>query len=274
MGKTMLLRKFLRDNATSFETQRTRVRAAASRGSRSHAGGTDPRKPSSRAGAEGCWGSADPGSPRHGDVARACARRLFRMLRELGTRDAHDRRDQFDPGRQPTAAAAVSPIACASCRTSCRSPSSRAGVPEARFALLSDPQLRSRVAETLLEPWTSGPEFQAFVNILVQGLPLRRPATTVAGGQRQVASAAGRALRWHHPVDMPGLGARWRRGHPQWAGAHRTVRVGGARDLAKALGLPRPRFHSAAGRRRSHEPEAEGEVQRASVASYAAAALR
>ena len=51
-----------------------------------------------------------------------------------------------------------------------------AGVPEARFALLSDPQLRSRVAEIVLEPWTSGPEFQAFVNILVQGLPLRRPS--------------------------------------------------------------------------------------------------
>ena len=31
-----------------------------------------------------------------------------------------------------------------------------AGVPEARFALLSDPQLRSRVADVALEPWTSG----------------------------------------------------------------------------------------------------------------------
>jgi hypothetical protein len=31
-----------------------------------------------------------------------------------------------------------------------------AGVPEARFALLSDPQLRSRVADVALEPWTGG----------------------------------------------------------------------------------------------------------------------
>jgi TniB protein len=51
-----------------------------------------------------------------------------------------------------------------------------AGVPEARFALLSDPQLRSRVADVALEPWTGGPELQDFVNRLVQGLPLRRPS--------------------------------------------------------------------------------------------------
>jgi len=51
-----------------------------------------------------------------------------------------------------------------------------AGVPEARFALLSDPQLRSRVADIALEPWTAGPELQAFVTMLVQGLPLRQPS--------------------------------------------------------------------------------------------------
>ena len=51
-----------------------------------------------------------------------------------------------------------------------------AGVPEARFALLSDPQLRSRVADIALEPWTAGPELQDFVNRLVQGLPLRQPS--------------------------------------------------------------------------------------------------
>ena len=42
----------------------------------------------------------------------------FRILRELGTRMLSDRRDQFGPGRQPTAAAAVSSNCCASCRTS------------------------------------------------------------------------------------------------------------------------------------------------------------
>ena len=51
-----------------------------------------------------------------------------------------------------------------------------AGVPEARFALLSDPQLHSRVADIALEPWAAGPELQAVVSMLVQGLPLRQPS--------------------------------------------------------------------------------------------------
>jgi chromosomal replication initiation ATPase DnaA len=51
-----------------------------------------------------------------------------------------------------------------------------AGVPEARFALRSDPQLRSRVADIALEPWIAGPELQDFVNLFVQGLPLRQPS--------------------------------------------------------------------------------------------------
>ena len=33
-----------------------------------------------------------------------------------------------------------------------------AGVPEARFALLSDPQLRSRIFDVALDPWIAGPE--------------------------------------------------------------------------------------------------------------------
>ncbi len=49
-----------------------------------------------------------------------------------------------------------------------------AGVPEARFALLSDPQLRSRMADVAIEPWAMGGELQAFVTVLVQGLPLRQ----------------------------------------------------------------------------------------------------
>ena len=51
-----------------------------------------------------------------------------------------------------------------------------AGVPEARFALRSDPPLRSRVADVALPPWTDRPELRAFVALLVQGLPLRRPS--------------------------------------------------------------------------------------------------
>jgi len=51
-----------------------------------------------------------------------------------------------------------------------------AGVPEARHALLSDPQLRSRFSDLELPPWKATPELQAFVNFLVQGMPLRRPS--------------------------------------------------------------------------------------------------
>lgn len=51
-----------------------------------------------------------------------------------------------------------------------------AGVPEARFALRADPQLRSRVIDIELPPWREGPALQAFVTLLVQGLPLRRPS--------------------------------------------------------------------------------------------------
>ena len=51
-----------------------------------------------------------------------------------------------------------------------------AGVPEARFALLADPQLRSRFMDVELEPWSAGPELAAFVALLVQGLPLRQPS--------------------------------------------------------------------------------------------------
>jgi len=49
-------------------------------------------------------------------------------------------------------------------------------VPEARHALLSDPQLRSRFSDLELPPWKATPELQAFVNFLVQGMPLRRPS--------------------------------------------------------------------------------------------------
>lgn len=50
------------------------------------------------------------------------------------------------------------------------------GVPEARHALLSDPQLRSRFYDLELPPWKASPELQVFINLLVQGLPLRRPS--------------------------------------------------------------------------------------------------
>jgi hypothetical protein len=49
-------------------------------------------------------------------------------------------------------------------------------VPEARRALLSDPQLRSRFSDLELPPWKADAELQAFINLLAQGLPLRSPS--------------------------------------------------------------------------------------------------
>lgn len=50
------------------------------------------------------------------------------------------------------------------------------GVPEARQALLSDPQLRSRFTDIELPTWKPDMALQAFANLLVHGLPLRCPS--------------------------------------------------------------------------------------------------
>jgi hypothetical protein len=51
-----------------------------------------------------------------------------------------------------------------------------AGLPEARHALMSDPQLRSRFCDIELPLWRMDADLQAFVTRLVSGLPLRRPS--------------------------------------------------------------------------------------------------
>ncbi|WP_256444383.1 TniB family NTP-binding protein [Siccirubricoccus sp. G192] len=50
-----------------------------------------------------------------------------------------------------------------------------AGVPEARHALLSDPQLRGRFSDIELSPWTPGEELRDFLTRLIWSLPLREP---------------------------------------------------------------------------------------------------
>jgi type II secretory pathway predicted ATPase ExeA len=50
------------------------------------------------------------------------------------------------------------------------------GVPEARHALLSDAQLRSRFSDIELPVWTPGEELRDFVTRLVWSLPLRQPS--------------------------------------------------------------------------------------------------
>jgi len=50
------------------------------------------------------------------------------------------------------------------------------GVPEARHALLSDSQLRSRFTDIELAPWSLGEDLRDFVTRLIWSLPLREPS--------------------------------------------------------------------------------------------------
>ncbi len=50
------------------------------------------------------------------------------------------------------------------------------GVPEARHALLSDSQLRSRFTDVELPPWALGDDLKDFVTRLTWSLPLRKPS--------------------------------------------------------------------------------------------------
>ena len=50
------------------------------------------------------------------------------------------------------------------------------GVPEARHALLSDYQLRSRFTDVELPPWSQGEDLRDFVTRLTWSLPLREPS--------------------------------------------------------------------------------------------------
>jgi hypothetical protein len=169
MGKTMLLRKFERDHTQPLEvatgvTPRPVVLALM------------PEDPSEEAFYVQVLKAVSAplvlSSRRHRLSVRETT---FRLLRELGTRmlmideinsvlvgSARQQRYFLQLLRFLSNELQVA-IVCA-------------GVPEARFALRSDPQLRSRVADIALEPWTVGSDFEAFVTLLVQGLPLRQPS--------------------------------------------------------------------------------------------------
>lgn len=169
MGKTMLLRKFQRDHALAFD---------AVTGTQPHpiVLALMPEDPSEEAFffqvLKAVGAPLDMSQRRHRLSLRETT---FRLLRELGTRmllideinsilvgSARQQRQFLQLLRFLSNELQIT-IVCA-------------GVPEARFALLSDPQLASRVADVALEPWTAGPDLQDFINRLVQGLPLRQPS--------------------------------------------------------------------------------------------------
>jgi type II secretory pathway predicted ATPase ExeA len=61
-----------------------------------------------------------------------------------------------------------------------------AGIPEARHALMSDTQLRSRFTEIELPIWQADDALQAFINRVVAGMPLRLPSPVASLRVRQL----------------------------------------------------------------------------------------
>ena len=169
MGKTMLMQKFRRDNAKSLDRENGVLPKPV-------VIALMPDEPSEEAFFVQILKSID--APVHLPARRSklgLRETTFRILRELQTRmlmideinsilvgSARQQRYFLQLLRFLSNELQVA-IVCA-------------GVPEARFALRSDPQLRSRVSDIALEPWSAGNELQSFVNLLVQVLPLRQPS--------------------------------------------------------------------------------------------------
>jgi type II secretory pathway predicted ATPase ExeA len=200
MGKTMVLRKFQRDQAPRFDPVR---------GVQPHPVVLTLMAEDPSVEAFFCQILKAVGAPvaplqrRHGLSLRETT---FRLLRELGTRmlmideinsilvgSARQQRQFLQLLRFLSNELQVA-IVCA-------------GVPEARFALLSDPQLRSRVAEVALEPWTVGPALQDFINKLVQSLPLRQPSPVDSLALRRllVARSGGITLSICQAIERAGV---------------------------------------------------------------------
>jgi hypothetical protein len=71
-----------------------------------------------------------------------------------------------------------------------------AGAPEARQAMLTDPQLRSRFLDIELPPWRDDGDLQIFLARLVQSLPLHRPSPVDSRGLRRMIATRSLGLTW------------------------------------------------------------------------------
>lgn len=71
-----------------------------------------------------------------------------------------------------------------------------AGTPEARQAMLTDPQLRSRFLDIEMPPWRADADLRVFLARLVQSLPLRRPSPVDSPAQRRQIVARSAGLTW------------------------------------------------------------------------------
>lgn len=168
MGKTMLIRKFERQNAGCFDdatgVQRRPVVVMLMP--------PQPTEPeffnrvleAIEAPSAGFWS--------HGGQLRASATRL---LREVGTRVlVLDEINSVLAGTARQQRLFLQLLRFLS--NDLRLALIGVGVPEARHALLSDAQLHSRFSDIELPPWTPGEDLRDFVTRLVWSLPLRRPS--------------------------------------------------------------------------------------------------
>jgi type II secretory pathway predicted ATPase ExeA len=168
MGKTMLIRKFERRNAAAFDettgVQRRPVVVVLMPPQPTEAEFFDRVLEALNAPSAGHW-------------ARGAQLRtsVSRLLREVGTRVlVIDELNSILAGTPRQQRLFLQLLRFLS--NDLRLALVGVGVPEARHALLSDSQLRSRFSDFELAPWSPGDELREFVTRLIWSLPLRQPS--------------------------------------------------------------------------------------------------
>jgi type II secretory pathway predicted ATPase ExeA len=168
MGKTMLIRKFERQNAVNFDkatgVQRRPVVVMLMPPQPTESEFFNRLLEAIDAPSAGYWA--------HGNQLRTSA---IRLLREVGARVlVIDEINSVLAGTPRQQRLFLQLLRFLS--NDLRLALVGVGVPEARHALLSDAQLRSRFSDVELPLWTPGEDLRDFVNRLVWSLPLRQPS--------------------------------------------------------------------------------------------------
>ncbi len=168
MGKTMLIRKFERQTMPAFDdaagVQRRPVVVMLM-----------PHQPTETQFFDQLLQAMNAPSPSYFSRSASVRDPAVRLLRELGTRlvviDELNSVLAGTPRQQRTFLQLLRFLS-----NKLRLAFVGVGVPEARHALLSDSQLRSRFSDIELPPWSLGDELRDFVTRLTWSLPLREPS--------------------------------------------------------------------------------------------------
>lgn len=168
MGKTMLVRKFERQNASPFDDvagiQRKPVVVMLM-----------PHQPTEGQFFSQLLEALNAPSPGHFTRGFPVQDPAVRLLRQLGTRVVViDELNSLLAGTARQQRVFLQLLRFLS--NELRLAFVGVGVPEARHALLSDSQLRSRFSDIELSPWMLGEELRDFITRLTWSLPLREPS--------------------------------------------------------------------------------------------------